>query len=210
MTTGNRAGGEEGLTLIELLVASALMVVAFGMFTTALAVSQRTQIRDTEYSAANDGVHLAMAEIDRQVRSGYVIQQPTLYSGTIDGVRIFTLGSGQAKCVMWVVASAPSGSTQALYTKSWAASDSPPSSFQAASWRLVADGIVGADAATFQVMTPYSSLFPALEMVLKLNFSSTRAAQEIEVRSQFVSRNVPRTSDPYSGAGTSTTGGACV
>lgn len=211
------SSSDEGLTLVELLIASSLLLLAILMFSGALLISQRTQIRDAEYSAANDAAHLAIAEIDRQVRSGYVIATPPSVSGTADGVKIFTMTNGQARCALWVVAP-PAVATepmlaQGLYMKTWnPATQTQPTAFGAAGgWRLVAGDLVGADSSTFTIDTANvaSDVFPTMEMVLHLNASrDKRQLQEIEIRSQFASRNSPRALDPY-GATNSTAGAAC-
>lgn len=214
MTSGSRRGaGELGVSLIEVLVAFSLMLVALTMFGVALTVAQRTQIRDSEYSAVNDSVHLAIAAMDRQIRSGYVLNGSTAVGGAADYVRIFTATSTSARCILWVIYPTTSVATpfleQGLYTKSWVLGASAPP-FNPATWRLVARGIVGADGNAFVIETPSGQVLPRLRLHLHLNVSrDERKQQEIEISSTFTSRNSPRALEPI-GTTSTTTGGACA
>lgn len=207
MTTGSSLHGDAGLTLVELLIASSLLLVALAMFGLALNVSQRAQIRDSEYSYANDSAHLALVEMDRQLRSGYAISEASPLTGTTDSVKIFTMTNAKPKCAMWAIATAPGNPdptpTQNLYVLTWTPGAKLPDAFTATTaplWRMVASDIVDANANTFKVNTStvgYQTL-PTLEVLLHLNAAhDDRADQAIEIQSVFTSRNYPRFQDPY-------------
>lgn len=207
MTTGRPFECDEGTTLVELLVASSLLVLAIGMFGLSLYISQRAQMTNADYSLANDAAHLAIVEIDRQLRSGYVIDEPTSLSGSADSVKIFTMSNGQARCAIWAIAPltlAGSLEAQSLYVRTWnPATQTQPTSFgSAGAWRLVAGGLVGANSQSFTVdkTNEAADVFPTLRMVLSLTASDDpgRPDQAVDIRSTFTSRNVPRKADPFS------------
>lgn len=196
---------EGGFTLIEVLTASALFLIALAMFGSVLFTVQRAADRQFELSQANDGARLAIQEIDRQLRSGYVAAQP-LITGTSASAVIYTEARMRTttdvpKCVAWVVA--PYGSSEALYTRVWDASNLPPPltwSAGGTGWRRVVEGIVNSQMpgtpSAFQltaVATGGGNLVSQfLAIQLWLNPSSVRVSQITEVRSTITARNFLR------------------
>lgn len=224
MTTGRALlADEDGISMVEIMTSSSLVLIALTIFGAALLISNRTQIRDTEYSRANDSANLAVAMIDRQIRSGYVVATAPLGKAA-DAVKIFTLTAGQPQCVMWAVAPPfdPQDPlmAQGLYIHTWnpaIPNQKAPTEFSSAGgWRLITGDIVGADDNTFYIKDSLwignqkKDVFPTLEMILHLNASKGgvsrdgRAAQEIQVRSRFTSRNSQRAVDPFGAAGAKT------
>lgn len=189
---------DAGITLVEVMTASALMLTALLLFGMSLSMAQQLQVRNDTYSRANDDVHLAMQELDRQIRSGYVAtdSDPT---GTNSAVKIFTEAGGQPKCVIWALADSGDG-RQALFTTSWTPGALQPV-FDPATWRRAASSIVNSwpENRTFVPLDKAFELVPAagadilksLQVRLFLN-SSTREAQTVEIQSTFTSRNVVR------------------
>lgn len=145
-----RLRDETGATLVETLITMALVGVVLGMFLTALEQMQSGVVRAEGRSARNDEVRLALAQMDREIRSGNVLYDP------IDEVpdpandilpsmsmRIYTQSNAPTRnpgnqCVQWRV----SGGT--LQTRMWADAPSPP----ATPWRTVARDIVNRDLPT--------------------------------------------------------------
>lgn len=191
--------------MVEVMTSSALILIALTMFGAALFISSRTQVRDSEYSTANDSANLAIAMIDRQVRSGYVMPEPpSLGVRVADAVTVYTLSNGIPECVIWAVASIPDDplGAQGLYFRSWNAFDGErPSDFgEGAGWRLALGSIRSASSDAFIVDHELAGrdVLPRLTMLLHLNASKEgRAGQEIEIRSTFTSRNSPRALDPF-------------
>lgn len=125
-----------GLTMVELLVAmsvfSMAVVIAFSAIITVV-----QQSRDAQRSAdAQAELRLALAQIDRQVRSGNVLFSPADeddwvgtctavgdYAGTC--MRIYTQSNGEQKCVQWQLmvdpdADDPAMPTYLLRSRTWA------------------------------------------------------------------------------------------
>lgn len=201
---------ESGLTLVELLVALSLFLVALLLFGGALISTQKMQATSGEYSRSNDQVHLALQAIDRQIRSGYVAG---ISAGSVpdrewdSALTIFTEAGGVPRCVRWAVAD--SDATQAsgvarLYSSEWfpaslvPAQRTPPS-FSALSpspsWILVADNLwnwlAPTKVAPFSPDPSAAEPLSTVDVKFVLN-SSTRDAAVVEVGSAYTSRNVAR------------------
>ncbi len=145
---------ERGMTLVELLVAMAILSIVMLVFTRTISSVQMAAVRQDNLSQTNDQLRLVVEEMDRQIRSGQVLFDPASEgSGTCSGcqagytLRVYTQsngnavsagGLGYASCVLWKVAST---SPYALQTLRWQSS-SPNTTVTA--WRTVATGIVNA------------------------------------------------------------------
>ncbi|MCU1676349.1 MAG: prepilin-type cleavage/methylation-like protein [Frankiales bacterium] len=146
----HRRHDSDGFSLIELLVSMIVFTVAIAMVYGAL-IKVQARMDDTGKSAeAISELRAALADIDKQVRSGNVLFSPaddsattvgclgsaTLYSGTC--MRIYTQTNGPQKCVQWQVIADPADVAHwMLRTRSWADSVSPV----ATDWRTVARGL---------------------------------------------------------------------
>jgi type II secretory pathway pseudopilin PulG len=118
------------MTLVELLVSmtifSLCMIVVFGAVI--LVVRKSTDVQKS--ADAESSLRIALAQIDRQVRSGNVLFSPSGEtipssctshfgnSGTC--MRIFTQSNGNEKCVQWQITTDPANpTTNLLRTRSW-------------------------------------------------------------------------------------------
>lgn len=213
MTSGRTdLSSDLGITLVEIMVATSLFFLALSLFGSVLIVSQRTQIRDSEYSSVNDAVSLAVGELDKQIRSGYVIPDTTPLATTADSVKIFTAAKGSDRCVAWAIYPTTGTSVlpQSLYVKSWNPKAVSPPPFSVSSWRKVLTGIVGAGSSSFTVV-PAGMALPQLKLSITLNVARDgRADQAIDFESTFTARNNERAAEPFNNAiiGT-TTGSVC-
>lgn len=160
-------GDDGGLTLVEMLIAMSLLLVALTMFGSVLFAVQKAGSRGDQLSRAGDAAYSALAEMDRQLRSGYIASE-TAVAGAIDTVRIYTeaytpLGSSVAvpRCVVWSVVDM-GGGRQGMYTAWWTPSkdvalsptysggvfSAPATAYSGV--RLVAEELVSADEFTFR------------------------------------------------------------
>jgi type II secretory pathway pseudopilin PulG len=118
--------------LIELLVSMLIFsVVMAGVYTVLITVWRQTSQQTARADAVGEA-RLALAEIDRQVRSGNV-----LYDTTADplSMLVYTQANNDRRCMQWQVASG------VLRSRSWA--PPPPSTPPAASpWAVVARNVV--------------------------------------------------------------------
>lgn len=121
---------EGGFTLIELLITMAIFGMAMAMVTTAVTQVQ-SYASDAQGSADSVGeLRLALADIDKQVRSGNVLYSPAnettpsscTATGTDAGtcMRVYTQANGQERCVQWQVVADPANpSSTILRSRSW-------------------------------------------------------------------------------------------
>ncbi len=123
---------EEGLTLVELLVSMVIFGVALSVVYPAVLLVQR-QVGDVAGSAeAASQVRLALAQIDRQVRSGNVLYSPEDEKDhvpsceSVDGsqagtcMRVYTQADGVRRCVQWqVLPDVTAPGTDLLRSRSW-------------------------------------------------------------------------------------------
>ena len=137
---------EDGMTLVEVLIATALLGIVSLVFTTTLSSIQQAVVAQDIRTRLNDQARIAMSEIDRQVRSGNLLYNPTSETGTIDpfGVaasgymfRVYTQAkfspNDDPRCSLWAI-----DDEQRLLYRWWPVLD--PDS--ATEWRVIAEGIV--------------------------------------------------------------------
>jgi type II secretory pathway component PulJ len=128
------------MTLVELVVAMSMLSVVLLIFTSVLASVQRSVIVNQRYSEANDEARLALQQLDRELRSGNVINDPASPPSGYTAnhtLLIYTQANlptrGAAHCEIWKVTS--SGLLQA---RRWI----PGSSDWETAWRTVAEDVV--------------------------------------------------------------------
>jgi prepilin-type N-terminal cleavage/methylation domain-containing protein len=141
----SRWGDERGMTLVELVVAMAILSIVMLVMTTTLSSIQRAVVEEDVRIRLNDQARLAIQSIDRLVRSGNILYDPVdetgndPYSATATGYlfRIYTQAkqsSGQdARCALWLV-----NDDQQLLYRTWPVL-SPE---DATDWTVVVDGVV--------------------------------------------------------------------
>jgi prepilin-type N-terminal cleavage/methylation domain-containing protein len=143
---------EGGYTLIEMLVVLIVFGLAISIVYTGLLRTQKLTA-DLQGSAdANSEVRQALAQIDRQVRSGNVLYSPAnepaiLSSCTATGayagscMRVFTQSNGADRCVQWQVLADPDHpGSSLLRSRNWSPSWQTDGSYTA--WATQARGLV--------------------------------------------------------------------
>jgi uncharacterized protein (TIGR02599 family) len=132
-----RLRGDEGLTLVELLVAMMILGIVMTVMTSVLISIQRAVVTQDNRSTNLDQARLALQTIDRQVRSGNLLYNPNIESPAYFQIRIYTQSNaptyGAARCVVWQI-----NSSQQLITRSWPANQPD----LATGWYIAATGVV--------------------------------------------------------------------
>lgn len=142
---------EDGITLAEVVIAMAIMSVVMLVFTSTLAGMQRAIVEQDVRSQLGDEARIVLQSIDRQVRSGNLLYDPSAEAGTVDpfGVsasgylfRVYTQaqfgGDEDPRCAAWFV-----DDERRLLYRHW-----PPLDEAAATdWQVIATGIVNRDEA---------------------------------------------------------------
>jgi prepilin-type N-terminal cleavage/methylation domain-containing protein len=142
---------EGGFTLIEMLITMVIFGLATGLVVKAVGKVERFA-SDAQGSAdANSEVRLALADIDRQVRSGNVLYSPAnevtpttcTATGTDAGscMRVYTQANGVQRCVQWQVLPDPTKPTTSLIrSRSWSPTWQTDGSYT--SWATKARGLL--------------------------------------------------------------------
>jgi prepilin-type N-terminal cleavage/methylation domain-containing protein len=135
-----RLRGDEGLTLVELLVAMMILGIVMTVMTSVLISIQRAVVTQDNRSTNLNQARLALQTIDRQVRSGNLLYNPNIESPAYFQIRIYTQSNaptyGAARCVVWQI-----NSSEQLITRSWPANQPD----LATGWYIAATGVVNRD-----------------------------------------------------------------
>ena len=140
-----RAADERGMTLVELLIAMSIMSIVLLVFTSTLTSLQRAVVDEDVRSRLNDEARLAVQTIDKMVRSGNLLYDPSDEAGN-DPYDVLSTGfifrvytqvklkaDDDSRCALWLV----DDQEQLLY-REWPVLD--PSA--ATDWRVVATAVV--------------------------------------------------------------------
>jgi prepilin-type N-terminal cleavage/methylation domain-containing protein len=197
MSAWRRADRDErGMTLVELLVAMSIMSIVLLVFSTVLSSVQRGVVTQDKLNQNLDQVHLAVQELDRELRSGNVLYDPMLENGSgaggltsCDGcvsgytLRVYAQNNGVPGCVLWKV-----DDQRRLMTRSW-----PPNQPDAAgSWRVVATDVVNQDlgAYAFQLDPDPLKGGRTLDLLFAVNGDLVRRPnQTVRIQASLTGRN---------------------
>jgi prepilin-type N-terminal cleavage/methylation domain-containing protein len=146
-SASRRLRDERGMTLVELVVAMAILSIVMLVMTTTLSSIQRAVVEEDVRMRLNDQARLAVQSIDRLVRSGNILYDPVDESGndpygaaTGYMFRIYTQAeqsAGQsARCAIWLL-----NDEQQLLYRTWPILEPE----NASSWQVVADSVVNRD-----------------------------------------------------------------
>lgn len=119
LTRRARRSGDDGVTLVELLISMTIFSIVIALTYSVLLTIQR-QTKDTTARADSVGdARVVLQQIDRQVRSGNVLYSPANEIGTTgctattvapsltpnagNCMRIYTQANGDQRCVQWQV-----------------------------------------------------------------------------------------------------------
>ncbi|MGN6243392.1 MAG: PulJ/GspJ family protein [Motilibacteraceae bacterium] len=201
-----RRGREDGgYTLIEMMVAMVVLSLALAMITTALIRSQ-TLTRDLEATADSASeVRIALAQIDRQVRSGNVLYSPAnepaqLASCTASGsnagscMRVYTQANGEERCVQWQVLTDPDhAGTNLLRSRAW--SPDWQTDGKVTDWGIVARGLNPSAGAPFTLQGATTAYSRRL-LDVKFEALDTRRGKSTVIESSLSGRNTNYGYDP--------------
>jgi type II secretory pathway pseudopilin PulG len=137
------------MTLVELVVAMAILSIVMLVMTSTLASIQRAVVEEEVRGRLNDQARLALQSIDRLVRSGNILYDPVDESGndpygaaTGYLFRVYTQAEQaedeDPRCALWLV-----NDQQQLLYRTWPVLDPDAAS----DWTIVAEGVVNRDLA---------------------------------------------------------------
>ncbi len=133
MRSDRRLRGDDGVSLVEVMVTLGLLGMVLVIFSSAMVAMFGAVHTAGRRSESNDAVRLAIQELDRQVRSGNVIHAPEDAGMSL---RIYTqtnapTAAEENRCVQWRVLD------ERLQTRAWP-HDNPAAS---STWRIVAEHV---------------------------------------------------------------------
>jgi type II secretory pathway pseudopilin PulG len=185
---------EEGITLVELLIAMSIMSIVMVIFSTVLVSMQRTVVAADRISRANDQARLAIEQLDKELRSGNVISDPSAaisgYTGGAPAYQrllIYTQANSTARggsvCELWQI-----NSLNELQARTWL----PGEDTWQTSWRTVAEDVVNRTTGTraFQLTGDALKGNRTLNIHLAVNPDYTHhPSSTIELESSLTGRN---------------------
>lgn len=198
-----RAGRDEtGMSLVELVVSVAMMTIVATIFTTVLLSMQQAVIRAQARSELNDQARLALQQMDREIRSGNYIYDPSDPSETAAcggkdcragyTLRVYTQANAPTRtppeqCVQWVI------DDQQLFRRAW----DPGQSTSLSGWRMVAEGIVNWDLSPKVPAFSRDASGRVLDVTLMLNpkLGSSDPPKTVRMNTSITIRN-PATAGP--------------
>jgi prepilin-type N-terminal cleavage/methylation domain-containing protein len=194
---------QKGMTLMELMVSVALMVIVVTIFTTVLMAIQRAVMNQQGRSETNDQARAAMEQMDREIRSGNMLYDPTDEAlGSCGGkdcvpsytLRVYTQVNAPTRtppqqCVQWVI------DDDTLFRRAWA----PGATESIAGWRTVATGVVNQSLAPAVPAFSVDSAGKVLDITLMLNsrLGSDNGHRTVRMNTSIAARNTA-TGDPCS------------
>ena len=135
------------MTLAELAIAMILVGIVISIFSGILFSVQRGFERESDRSLSNDQARLAVEELDREIRSGNVLYDPSLENDPTNDIlpgmslRIYTQSNANTRpgfrCVQWRITS-----DQELQRRAWPTNWRDDPGNLVSGWRVVADHVV--------------------------------------------------------------------
>lgn len=198
------ARDDRGMTLVELLVSMIIFSVAIGLVYSAVILTLQWSKETQQSAEAVTELRQALAQIDRQVRSGNVLFSPededivigTCQDGGIGSdagtcMRIFTQSNGPKKCVQWRIIpdmSAGGGTVHRLESRSWELDWSTGGTVSG--WSAVARDIHFENGVTpmpFTLDTP--GTYRERTLRVHLEVMDERQGKPVEINSSLTGRN---------------------
>jgi prepilin-type N-terminal cleavage/methylation domain-containing protein len=197
----SRAEADDGFSLIELLIVMTIFSLVLGIVFSAIITIQRYTSDVASTADAASEVRIALAEIDRQVRSGNVLYSPageqaqlaSCASNSMDAgscMRVYTQANGSDRCVQWQVLADPSRpGTSLLRSRGWPSTWKTGESYS--DWRTQARNLVPTTSAAWPftlkgAANATSSRFLAVQF---LAIDKRRAGGSVAIASSLAGRN---------------------
>lgn len=183
-----RLQSERGTTLVEILISMTIFSLALAMVYSVLITVQKQTKDQTSRADSVGNARLALAQIDRQVRSGNVLYNPATEVLPLS-MRVYTQANGAQRCVQWQVYGGK------LRSRSW--SPTWQTDGQVSGWEIVAHDVVNTSATPpFALQggsTAYGSRLIDIALLVK---SPTAGGKNINVTSSLSGRNTAYGYDP--------------
>jgi prepilin-type N-terminal cleavage/methylation domain-containing protein len=183
-----RTRGEDGMTLVELLVATMILGIVMIVVSSVFASVERSIVLQNNLSTTLDQGRLVLEQLDRELRSGNVLYDPSLENngvasctGCVAGytLRIYTQSNADTssgyRCELWKI-----DTSKQLLVRTWAPDD--PTGPSTTDWRVVATGVVNRTLGTAAFSLDPDSLKASrtLDITLSMNNDYTNHPTQTE------------------------------
>jgi prepilin-type N-terminal cleavage/methylation domain-containing protein len=134
---GSLSRDQRGLTLTELMIVMAMLLVVTGAFLTVVESVQSSLVRQQARSDTNDQLRNAIQQLDREIRSGNILYDPSAENPAFYSVRVYTQANAPTRvvpfqCVQWKI------EDRKLWRRFWP----PDQPNDVSDWRVLAEHLV--------------------------------------------------------------------
>lgn len=169
MAARRRLGGDDGMTLMELMVGMGIMTIFMGIFTTAVVAMFSSTSKTQAVKNSSTALNTVFDRLDRQVRYASVIDQPiktTINPTTVEWSVAFRTddptSTTSATCNELKIRQVPGSTLEQLVERTWTRTtntDGSTSASNVSAWGQLAGGITLTDQ-TGATVTPFALLTP--------------------------------------------------
>jgi prepilin-type N-terminal cleavage/methylation domain-containing protein len=178
---------QRGMTLTELIIVTSMLLVVTGSFLLVVESVQTSVYRQQRRSETNDQARLAIEQLDREIRSGNILYDPSLEPIPFYSLRVYTQANAPTRtpsfqCVQWKI------EQQRLWRRSWP----PDQPSLVSSWRLIAEHVVNVelDERAFDLDPDPNKAGRTLDVVLMVNADfATERSRTVRIQSSLTGRN---------------------
>ena len=201
LSAGRRSGrdADSGATLVELIVAMALLLALLGIFMAAVVTMSRATVRAQNTEANAAGLRRVYQALDRGLRSATAVNAPVLQGGTwyLEYQNGVVRAGDPPTCTQWKV----DGGSASVSYRSWPTDVATPT---ATAWRRIADGVAVPSGRPPFTLQPAGATYATQRLLVDLP-ARAGATRGSGLQAQIVALNtsmatVTNTIDPATGA----------
>jgi prepilin-type N-terminal cleavage/methylation domain-containing protein len=178
-----KASDEHGYTLLEMIIATAVLGLAVTVLGSVLISVQTSVGQETDRSINNDQAKLAVEQLDREIRSGNILYDPLLEDPNGHRLRVYTQSNGiPFRCVEWRITQGQ------LIRRERTPGFGLPWPNQ---WRVVAQDVINVDRSVkaFHLDPDPSKGSRVLDVTIVVNSDPSHPASDVTVAGAITGRN---------------------
>jgi prepilin-type N-terminal cleavage/methylation domain-containing protein len=188
-----RTGPDDGVTLMEMVVAMTITAMFMAMFTTAIVQIYGVLDRSDATSTVQAQLNIAFLRLDGELRYAAGITTPGLGSAGSTDWYVEYLNTGTSTCSQLRLHLAPGDTTRSLQWRSWTSAGSPPPG-----WITLASGLTATTPFTV-LPADATSDFVRLELTVTAQSGSGRTGTSRLTDVTFAALNSRPPTDPQTG-----------
>lgn len=192
-----RTGPDDGVTLMEMVVAMTVTAIFMTMFTTAVVQIYGVLDRNDATSTVQAQLNVAFVRLDREIRYAAGITAPGLGSGGSTDWYVEYLNTGTSMCGQLRLHLATGDTVRSLQLRTWASSGSPTAAWVTLASGLTASGAGGVPFAVLPADTTSDFVRLRLTVTAQSGAGKTGAARATDVT--FTALNSRPPLDPQTG-----------